>query len=319
MSKKISVIVPAYNVEKYIGKCVRSIIRQTYKNIEIIIVDDGSTDKTGKICDELAKIDERIIVIHQENQGLSQARNNGIKAATGEIISLVDGDDIVCRDFLQDMIVAMHDDVDIVIGGYKTIGDHNNTLHVAHCNEGLMAGKEATIKLLTQQEDVFVIAWNKLYKKSLFAEYDIWYPAGKIHEDNLTTYKLLSKARKVAIVDTADYLYVKRAGSITCKSKKEQQVREKINAAKEAVEFFEDGDLREAAVYSLFLSRIIELNEAIRAKKTDAYKGIISEILSLKPAKNKYCSAKCKVYVVMLKSLSGKPYIAFRKVIDGML
>ena len=320
MNKKISVIVPAYNVEKYIEKCINSIIKQSYENIEIIIVDDGSTDKTSKICDKIAKADNRIVVIHQQNQGLSQARNNGIKVATGNYISLVDGDDIVGENFLQNMISAMHSNIDVVISGYKTVDDSEKEIDINQKANITLSGQEAVIELLTQQESYFVIAWNKLYKKNLFTENNIWYPVGRIHEDNLTTYRLLSKARNVAIIDAADYLYIKHPGSITSKSKKNQQINEKINAAKEAVVFFaKSKELFEAASYSLFLAQIIALNESIKNNDTDLRRKITSDILKSNYSKNKFCTPKGKIYIFMLKIFSGKPYVMFRKIVDKVL
>ena len=317
MDKKISVIVPAYNVEKYIKKCINSIISQSYKNIEVIVVDDGSTDKTSEICDKLAKVDDRIVVIRQKNQGLSQARNNGIKIAKGDYISLVDGDDIINPDFLKNMISVMHDEIDVVISGYKTIDSNDDVISINRQVDTILSGVDATVRLLTKQEDFFVIAWNKLYKKELFTKNRIWYPKGRIHEDNLTTYKLLSMTRKVAIVDATDYLYVKRAGSITDNSKKSQQVHEKINASKEAITFFADNkDLRDAAAYALFLSQIIALNESIRGVLSNSHKNIISDILMGNYSKNKYCTVKGKIYIAMLSIFSGKPYIIFRKIVD---
>lgn len=320
MDKMISIIVPAYNIEKYIEKCVYSIVNQSHKNIEIVIVDDGSTDETGNICDKLAKIDDRIKVIHQKNQGLSAARNNGIKAANGEYISLIDGDDVVEKGFLKNMSSTMCKGVDVVISGYKTVNENGDILSVIKNEKVVTSGKETTIRLLTQQEDFFVIAWNKLYRKSLFDENNIWYPAGRIHEDNLTTYKLLSKANRVAVIDSANYLYTKRAGSITNKSKKAQQIKEKINAAKDAMKYFaDDGDLREAANYSLFLAQIIELNETIRGIISGSYPTMISRILAKGYSKNKYCSVKDRVYIAMLETFSGRPYIIFRKIVDKVL
>ena len=317
MNNLISVIIPAYNIEKYIQKCVLSVLKQTYTNLEIIIINDGSMDKTGAVCDELAKTDDRIKVLHQQNMGLSEARNNGIKLASGEYISLIDGDDIVKKDFLRNMADAMKDNVDVVVGGYKTVADTKKILCINKMPNSTLSGKDATIRLLTKQEDFFVIAWNKLYKRELFTKNNIWYPAKRIHEDNLTTYKLLSKARNVTIIDSSDYLYVKRAGSITDKSKKDLQVQEKINAANEAIEYFPSGDLHDAAKYSLFLTQIIKLNEAIRAKNNN-YAELINDILKNKPSENKFCAAKQRIYTTMLRTFSGKPYIAFRKLIDKL-
>ena len=120
---KISVIVSIYNIEKYIQRAVESICAQTYSNLEIILVDDGSTDSSGRICDEYAKKDNRIRVIHKKNGGLSSARNEGIKAATGEYIAFVDGDDWVDKSMYEDMLKAMYTyDADIAICNYKAVG-----------------------------------------------------------------------------------------------------------------------------------------------------------------------------------------------------
>lgn len=317
MNKKISVIIPAYNIEGYIEKCICSVINQSYKNIEIIVIDDGSTDGTGKICDRIAETDTRVTIIHQKNQGLSMARNNGIKIATGDYISLIDGDDFVDVDFLLNMESMARSDVDIIICGYKTIDDNGKILHIKQEKNATLSGEDATIRLLTRQEDFLVIAWNKLYKKNLFCKNNIWYPAGRIHEDNLTTYKLLGNARKVTIIDASDYSYVKRAGSITDKSRNDLQIKEKINAAKDAVSYFaEDNDLCDAAKFSLLLAKIIELNEIIKSNNLESCSEIISDILSADYNKNKFCTTKCKLYIQMLRMFSGKPYIVFRKIVN---
>ena len=218
------------------------------------------------------------------------------------------------------MISAVHSNIDVVISGYKTIDGSENEIDINQKASITLSGQEATIELLTQQENYFVIAWNKLYKKDLFTENNIWYPVGRIHEDNLTTYRLLSKARNVAIIDAADYLYIKHPGSITSKSKKSQQINEKINAAKEAVVFFaKSKELFEAANYSLFLAQIIALNESIKNNDTDLRCKITSDILKSNYSKNKFCTTKGKIYIFMLKTLSGKPYVMFRKIVDKVL
>ena len=124
MKEKISVIVAIYNIEQYLVKCIESLINQTYDNLEIILMDDGSTDASGEICDEYAKMDKRIKVVHQKNQGLSVVRNNGIKMATGKYVILVDGDDFVERKYVERLFRQLDkNDADIAVCGYKTEPD----------------------------------------------------------------------------------------------------------------------------------------------------------------------------------------------------
>lgn len=235
----ISVIVPVYKVEKYIDRCVNSILKQTFKDFELILVDDGSPDNCGKICDEYAKKDDRIIVIHKTNGGLSDARNAGIdwamKNSNSEWITFIDSDDWVYVDYLLNLLTAAVDNnVDISVCSYiNTTGETNVEKENCPPNIELRGTEEFFINNNVNA----VVAWGKLYKKNLWI--DIRYPFGKIHEDEFTTYKLLFKNKVIAYVDLAMYYYYTNPNSITNGEWTPKRL-DALQAFEERVKFFEN-------------------------------------------------------------------------------
>ena len=200
---KISIIVPIYNVEKYVMRCLASIRTQTYKNIEILLIDDGSQDKSGLICDELAGKDSRINVIHQRNQGLSAARNTGLKKATGKYILFVDSDDWIDIDYVEKLKANMDKySSDIAVCGVKMIKNNHIFLMNHFSKERLFNTDEALIYLLKDSQ-INNYVWNKLYRKSLFN--NIRFAEGILFEDVRIMHKLFMKSNKISI--TPDYLY----------------------------------------------------------------------------------------------------------------
>ncbi|MBQ8301255.1 MAG: glycosyltransferase [Clostridia bacterium] len=213
--KKISVIVPVYNVEKYIEKCLDSIINQTYKNLEIILIDDGSTDNSCRICDEYALRDERFTVVHNENGGVSVARNAGLKKATGEYIMFVDSDDYVESDIAEVLMnLTLQYDADISMCSFKyadTDGNTRNQTDLAVA-EGCISGDEFWQCFYSGGRTIGVTLWAKLYKRSLWQ--DIHFPDGKLHEDEFVTHSLVKKCKNIAVTKKPLYYYVQREGSI---------------------------------------------------------------------------------------------------------
>ena len=212
-TKKISIIVPVYKVEAYLKKCVESIVNQTYQNIEVILVDDGSPDQCGHICDFYAKIDSRIRVIHKQNGGLSSARNAGISMSTGDYLLFVDSDDWIsprlCENAIQDLEES---GADVVIYGFSRIDENEKILENCVAFEPKdITSKEAVESLITLKIDNY--AWNKIYKKELFE--GIRFPEGRLWEDIGTTYKVLLKSKKIHISNRILYYYLVRNGSIT--------------------------------------------------------------------------------------------------------
>ena len=218
MQPRISVIVPIYKVEKYLMRCIKSIQNQTYTNLEIILVDDGSPDRCGEICEEFARQDKRICVIHKENGGLSDARNAGLEVAKGEYIAFVDSDDYIAPDFLQTLyghLVETDSDVALcsyqVVTGQDLLVNQEETTPVYVYNR-----KELLLNLYdANHEDAtfFIVAWNKLYKRSLWQQ--VRFPKGKIHEDEATTYQIFDLCKKGVYVKAPLYGYFTSESSIT--------------------------------------------------------------------------------------------------------
>ena len=213
MQQKVSIIIPCYNVEQYIEKCLNSVINQTYGNLEIICINDGSTDGTGDILENFAKKDKRIMIIHQDNQGLAEVRNIGKNCASGDYIYFLDSDDYIDIETVEAMVkMLINNDVDIVVSGFyieymdgkKT---RNNKREIKTC----MSSNEA-LYLYLYTRYINPIACAKLYKKELLL--DIAYPKGKLYEDMATTYKIIEKAEKVFYNSYPYYHYIQRKGSI---------------------------------------------------------------------------------------------------------
>ena len=209
----ISVIVPVYKVEKCIHKCIESIINQTYDNLEIILIDDGSPDNCPKICDEYALRDNRIKVIHQENKGLSSARNKGIELAKGEYIGFVDSDDYIEPSMFQDLYNAIvENNVDISICNFYVINDKTKEKNVKNSCENKQYNKMEALKEILLDTHIQSYAWNKLYKRNLFE--DVKYPVGKKYEDIGTTFYLFERSNKIQYIGKPEYNYLNREDSI---------------------------------------------------------------------------------------------------------
>lgn len=216
MQDLITLIIPVYMVESYLDRCLSSIVRQTYENLEIILVDDGSKDSCPAICDRWAKKDKRIRVIHRENGGLSAARNSGIEAAQGEYLAFVDSDDFVSEEFIEALYQACkRTKSQIAQCRYEYVDGDVMTKDREEVTEPteVFSGKEM-IKGMSWRDGAYnVVAWNKLYHKSVFE--GVRYPEGRIHEDEATTHKLFYQAEQVAFVYRYLYGYYTGGTSIT--------------------------------------------------------------------------------------------------------
>ena len=302
----ISIIIPVYNVEKYLGKCLRSLCCQDYDNFEIIVVDDGSTDNSGLICDEYTKKYNNVRVLHKKNGGLSSARNYGIERARGMYVCLVDGDDYVQGSFVSKMVAAAREkNADVVVCGFDNEKPGNR----------VMTGEAAAIRLLLNQDNMEIIACNKMYKRVLFNE--IKYPNGEKYEDNLTTYKLLSKARIVAYINELLYIYVKRIDSITNSDEKENRLFAREKAAMEATKFFIGQEkLYKAARVSEFTAKLAFIDSAVDGKIDKKYLPLCLEWIRKNKRDllmNSCMSLKLRLYLFMTTYFGGRIYILFRK------
>jgi len=214
----ITVIVPIYNVSAFLEKCVSSIVSQTYRNLEIILVDDGSQDDSPKLCDEWAGKDERITVVHKSNGGLSDARNVGIEKASGDYIVFVDGDDYIAPNMCASLLSAINiSDADIAVCNFGWEYDNQFKLHKFSQENGVVIDRNNILEAWAASDSVdFVIACNKLYRKKLFfTTAMIRYPISRLHEDEFTSYRLLYEAKSVVFVDEPFYHYIQHNGSIT--------------------------------------------------------------------------------------------------------
>lgn len=217
----ISVIIPVYKVEKYINRCVESVLVQNYHNIEVILVDDGSPDNCGIICDKYAEKDSRIKVIHKKNGGLSDARNAGLDIATGHYICFIDSDDYIEKDMLKDMYDnIVRTGADITICNYCAV---DNEGHKQWESENISDGEWTEKEFWKNFYDAFegmyyyyVVAWNKLYSRKIFEK--TRYCVGKKYEDNWILYDVISQCDKISVLNKAYYYYIQRQDSIMAMS-----------------------------------------------------------------------------------------------------
>lgn len=210
MEELISIVIPVYNVENYLNKCIKTIVNQTYKNLEIILVDDGSTDKSGKICDEWKEKDTRIKVIHKKNGGLSDARNVGIRSSVGKYLFFIDSDDYVSLDIIENLYKSMKENnVQIVTDTY-VLETYYKKLVTHRKSENIVDSEKALKNIFMQKDSVAV--WGRLYLRELFN--DIEFPVGKKYEDLGTIYKIIDKAENVSYINRSGYHYVQRSESI---------------------------------------------------------------------------------------------------------
>ena len=214
---EISVIVPVYKVERYLCDCIDSILQQTFREFELILIDDGSPDHCGQICDEYAKVDDRVRAIHQKNGGLSAARNAGLDLADGEFITFVDSDDILDGQYLQRLYETLAEyQADVAVcNSCRIINKDELSSHDVDQGDAcfLMGNREAVKTLCKYGKDQLpVTAWGKLYKKELFI--NLRYPVGIINEDEYLTPRLLYRAERIVWIKEALYGYRKREESI---------------------------------------------------------------------------------------------------------
>lgn len=269
----ISVIIPIYKVERYLKKCVDSVLNQDYKNLEIILVDDGSPDNCPQICDSYASQDSRIVVIHKKNGGLSDARNAGLETAHGEYVLFVDSDDWIHENCIR----LLHEycnkyDADIAIGNYKTFGENDEMIEqkkIKVDDYEILSAVEACKRNCF--EVVFVTSWGKLIKRKLIS--NNLFPKGKIHEDEFSTYRLLFKSDKIVYTSNQIYYYLLRSTSIMGE-KKIFYHKDAIIAYIEKIKFYEKFEkklvnlaIKKLMIYCLMCACQKQKNNLFRIRK----------------------------------------------------
>lgn len=249
--EKISVIIPVYKVEEYLDECVLSVINQTYKNLEIILVDDGSPDKCGEICDKYSKIDDRVIVIHKSNGGLSDARNKGIEVATGKYISFIDSDDYVDLRYFEILYNKIKEyNANIVLCSYKKFSKREEVKGQCKINEEnkVLKKEDALVNLYGKYRVDYVIACGKLFDIKLFEE--IRFPYGKINEDSFTTYKLYNSAEKIIYNSSKLYFYRQRSNSIMNQKVNERRL-DGLESLEEQINFYKKNNIRQIQIEAM--------------------------------------------------------------------
>ncbi|ADL33202.1 glycosyl transferase GT2 family [Butyrivibrio proteoclasticus B316] len=313
MSDLISIVVPSYNVEDYIDKCVDSICHQNYENIEIILVDDGATDGTGTKCDEWAGRNARIQVIHQENQGLSGARNAGIRASKGKYISFIDSDDMIAPDYVSTLYSCITENGTRMAQGLSKnfFKEEDIAGFVSRDDRRVVSGYDMCKTLMSEYKMGWGIVMTKMFEKSLFDELE--FPLGHIHEDEYLVYKLYWNAGQVALTDKIVYYYrSKRKGSITHSGYSLNHL-DAVYARQERCEFFKDlgeKELYQLAKLGLCTTEIENLKKLKESdvEDKDSYIDKIEQDLraNLKEIwKAEHISAKKKVSLWMARYMPG--------------
>lgn len=311
MNEKVSVIVPVYNVEGYIYNCVKSLIEQDYDNFEILLIDDGSTDNSGKICDEFQKNNKNVIVFHKENGGLSDARNYGIRKAQGEYLAFVDGDDIVEKDYISFMYKLIKEEkCDLVACGIKYLYENgiikeNNFKNI----HKVFIGDEAEI-YLNIIGYYNVSACNKLFKKNLFE--NIKFPVNKKSEDWFIMYKIIENAGKIYYDATPKYIYRQRVGSITKNAKVNTDA---ISAAREVYNYYlKNKNVNKYAGQSLAFAIIGVYNFYLtKSENKKILKEYKNQVVQIKYITYKYLSIRRKIQLFLFKNIGFLYNIIFTK------
>lgn len=237
-----SIIVPIYNVEKYLERCVTSLINQTYKDIEIILVDDESLDKCPEMCDVYAKKDNRIRVIHKKNGGLSDARNAGLKIATGEYVIFVDSDDYVELTMCEDLYPYTKEKYQIIMGDAIVEG---GKLDLSHIKESkVLSGKEYLLEAYRQNKAPMA-AWLNIFNREYLVKNNVWFKYGILHEDEEFTPRALLKAQSIFCTGIAFYHYILRDNSITTKKDKRKNAIDLFDTCCELEKVYEDIENKE--------------------------------------------------------------------------
>lgn len=244
----VSVIIPVYNVEDYLDRCISSVAEQTYQNLQIILIDDGSSDQCPEICDRWAKKDSRVIVVHQPNSGVSAARNAGLKTASGDFILQVDGDDYIALQAIERLVdTANETKADMIICNFLQGADREYSFPSKYSDSSEVVDKQEALKRIYADDHhalQYAAPWSKLCRSYLYR--GICYPEGKIFEDIYTTHKLIYRCEKIAVLGDPLFYYFQRPNSIMNSSFSTKKL-DYLQALVERVDFFSSHHLKELA------------------------------------------------------------------------
>jgi len=300
MDTLVSVIIPVYNVEKYLDRCIQSVLKQTYRKIEVILVDDGSTDKSGDLCEVWKTRDERIIVVHKKNGGLSDARNYGLKYATGTYVCFVDSDDFVDSRFVEVLYRLVEEtSTHIAAVGLREYSEGDAIQEDNYFPEKTeIVNRNDAISCLLRNARFQDYAWNKIYRRDLFE--NIEYPVGRKMEDLGTTYKLFRNVDKISYNPCRLYYYFQRDDSIIHVAGQKFYEDKYALARERYAELKSENELQLDNAHFLFRAILdcyphLQAEDKMKAKK---------EIQELWPACRGICSSKNRVKYFLLSYLS---------------
>ena len=262
--EKISIIAPVYQVEKYIGQCIESVINQTFKNFELILIDDGSKDKSGNICDEYAKRDKRIHVVHTENKGAASARNRGLDLATGKYIAFVDGDDYLAENMLDKLYkVITQENCDVVVCDFLNLHANPDKDFSLQLSDSKVSGREILSHLKNQKNyGVWTIVWNKLYKKEILKA--LRFPEGKYFEDEIFSDQLYLRCNEVQVI--SDVLYYHRVlETSTMNTQKIRNYLDLIDAFQLRINLYLENRLPDDEVYKVLIYMLESYTKCAKA------------------------------------------------------
>ena len=301
---KISVIVPVYKVEPYLDKCIASIVNQTYRNLEIILVDDGSPDNCPAMCDAWSEKDSRIRAIHKANGGLSDARNAGMAVATGELMTFVDSDDWIAPDMYERLYRHLSEDnSDIAACGVQMVWEDGTASRMLTREGSCILNQEEAMRAIIEESWLKQPVWYKLYKTELVRE--ILFPAGKCHEDVFWSYQAVGRADRISVSDLVGYYYLQRSGSIMGAGyslKRLDAVEAKVQRCTYIQEHFPA--LSPLAVKDLWFTCIYQGQLASRALTADTQRNAmpyLRDVLRKSQISAQGCSTKEKVWLALAK------------------
>lgn len=240
---KISIVIPVYNVEKYISSCLESVLGQTFRDFEVIAVDDGSLDGSGRILDEFAKKDSRVIPVHKQNAGVAAARNTGIEKARGEWLYFIDSDDMISEDYLEGLYNTAVETGSDVAAARNTLyywGENDKRNYNVICRqEGVAEISAKTVaKRITQ-----VVVWNKLFRRDFVEKHHIRFPEGVLYEDNYFYYVAMANIDRLPLSDTGVYFYRQREGSIMYCTRREMKNDNHIDVFLKILAYYKQNNL----------------------------------------------------------------------------
>ena len=305
--KKLSVIIPVYNLESYLERCINSILNQTYQNLEVICVNDGSTDNSLAVLNRLAAFDKRVCVISQENAGVSAARNTGIDHATGDYITFVDGDDAIAPEMYSVLVqLCLQYDAEIAHCGYRRINPDGTVKDIMGTEQTIVQNSDDAVKCLITGQLFVGSLCNKIYRKTLFKEIRLDQHL-KINEDIMANIELFHNAERAVFYDAPLYLYYIRPSSVTNTSDVIRRAQDMVIVSNRIFECFKGSELEGYAANRLFSSLTAQYRTNLYLPRID--KGTLAEVKNRIKDVYPYCRKISLKQKLNFRFLTAMPYL----------